>query len=78
MHGPKSKGRRFVEFDLRRITQSSSRRHTVGSRARQSVSLKKGDATNTEGNEKADESAKEGAMLDEGAMAQIRVSTVQK
>ena len=65
-------------FDLRRITQSSSRRHTVGSRARQSVSLKKGDATNTEGNEKADESAKEGAMLDEGVLAQIRVSTVQK
>ena len=32
----------------------------------------------TEGNEKADELAKEGAMLDGGDMAQVRVSTVQQ
>ena len=32
----------------------------------------------TEGNDKADELAKEGAMMDGGGMAQIRASTVQK
>ena len=31
----------------------------------------------TEGNEKADEPAKEGAMLDGGVMAQVRASAVQ-
>ena len=31
-----------------------------------------------EGNEKAEEIAKEGAMLDGGNMAQVRVSTVQQ
>ena len=32
----------------------------------------------TEGNEKADELAKEGAMVDGGLMAQVRASTVQQ
>ena len=32
----------------------------------------------TEGNEKADEPAKDGAMLDGGGMAQIRARTVQQ
>ena len=32
----------------------------------------------TDGNEKADELAKEGAMLDEGLMAQTRAKTVQQ
>ena len=32
----------------------------------------------TEGNEKADELAKEGAMLDGGAMTQVRAITVQQ
>ena len=32
----------------------------------------------TEGNEKADELAKEGAMLDEGFMAETRAETVQQ
>ena len=32
----------------------------------------------TEGNEKADELAKAGAMLDEGFMAQVRAKTVQQ
>ena len=32
----------------------------------------------TDGNEKADELAKAGAMLDEGFMAQVRAKTVQQ
>ena len=32
----------------------------------------------TEGNEKADEKAQEGALLDEGVMAQVRAKTVQQ
>ena len=32
----------------------------------------------TEGNEKADDSAKEGAMLDEGFMAEARAKTMQQ
>ena len=32
----------------------------------------------TEGNEKADELAQEGALLDEGVMAQVRAKTVQQ
>ena len=32
----------------------------------------------TEGNEKADELGKEGAMLDEGFMAEVRAKTVQQ
>ena len=62
---------------------SPSRSHSGGGRARQSTPLKEGNVPMslfekfiTEVNERADELAKEGAMLDGGAMAQVRASTV--
>ena len=75
---PRSKGRRPVDFDLGGSAQSSSRRHTVGGRARSSASVQEGEAGNdalpkevTE----ADKLAKDGTMMDGG---EIRASTVQK
>ena len=72
VHLSKSEGRRFVDHER------SSSRHTGGGRARQSASLPLLDKFIPEGSEKADERAKEGAMMDGGLMAQVRASTVQQ
>ena len=63
-------------FDLGGGAQTSSRRRITGSRTRPGISLQEGEAA--EGNEKADELAMVGAMMDGREMAQIRASTVQQ
>ena len=75
-------GRRFVDLDLGGGAQRTPRRHSGGGRARQSASPQKEKKQMSvfekfiaEGNEKL---AKEGAMLDGGGMAQIRVTEVQQ
>ena len=69
-----------MDLDLGRIAHISSRKHTGRGRActrkeMQQTSLY--ESFIAEGNEKADQLAKEGAMLDGGLMAQVRASTVQ-
>ena len=85
VHWPKSEGRRRVDVDLGRGAQNSSRRIAAGSRARRSTSHQEGEERNelfekfvTEVNVKADDLAKDGAMMDGGGMAQIRATTVQQ
>ena len=86
MHWPKSDGYRFVDPDLGRIGVesikkacwwgSSTSKHTAPRRTCSECRFSK--KFSTEGTDKADEAAKEGAMLDGGPVAQVRAITVQQ
>ena len=86
VHWPQSKGRRLVELDLGRTAQSSPRRktgrgveHVKAHRSKKEKQQKSFfEKFITEGHEKADEQAKDGAMMDGGLMAQVRTSAVQQ
>ena len=58
-----------MDFDLRQVAQNLSRE-------KQKMTLFK--RCVTEGHERADELANDGAMMDGGDVAQIRASTVQQ
>ena len=78
---PKSERRGLVDLDLGGVAQNSSRRHSGGGGAHRSIKemqdMSPFDKFITEDNAKADEPAKEGAMLDGGDVAQVRASTIQ-
>ena len=79
MHWPKSKVRRPVDFDLGGGAQSSSSRHIASKRIalrRRSNKCRSSKNFVTGGNEKADELATDGVILEVGEMAQFRASTV--
>ena len=84
VHWPDSEGGPLGFRSGRR--RNSSRRDTTRSRGRQGASHQGGEVGHgafferflTEGNERADELAKYGAMLDGREMMQIRASTVQQ
>ena len=79
---PKSEGRPLVEPDLGGGARNSCRSDITGSRTRQDRSFLEEQNQErtlferivTEGNERADELAKDGAMLYGGEMAQFRAA----
>ena len=86
MHCSKSERRGLVDLDLGGVAWSSSKGRTDRGRARESAPHQEGSAANvslfekftTEGNEKADEPAKEAGMLDRGDVAQVKAITIQQ
>ena len=85
MYQAKSGKRRFVDKHVGRITRSGRKRHLGGSGTCKGASHQKRKRNMSqfekfvaEGNEKADELAKAGAMLNKGFMAEAKAETLQQ